>query len=54
MTHCETCNRNVLVEFDSALIPNGFLLFDSTSGQDVPDMDSCEHFTCPHDTRNRK
>jgi hypothetical protein len=51
VTLCTTCNRDVEISFGSALVPNGFLLFDSTSGQDVPDLDSCERYLCPHDTR---
>jgi hypothetical protein len=49
LTKCEACGEMADVRLGFAQIPNGFLLYDSTTGQDVEDADSCPRFNCPHD-----
>lgn len=45
---CETCQTDVVVFFDVALIRTGFLLYDPTCDRDVWDYDDCDRFACPH------
>ena len=45
---CETCGLMYQDLFTCALVPTGFLLYDSTRNRDVWDLDSCDHASCPH------
>lgn len=50
MTHCATCQQHVDLSCGAPLLWTGFMLYDSTAGRAVPELDSCDRINCPHDT----
>jgi len=46
---CSTCGERIELIGNGALIPNGWLLYDSVNDCDVEDADACPRFNCPHD-----